>query len=112
MDRVSLGAEAQVSIRVKPEFQEALGTQEIPIAKFEPESTFGAAAGVAVRFLISRKVGIRVFGDYNYSRPSFTAQQTVNLQPDGTIVPGPTIRLENVNFSYLSVGLSVSAMAW
>ena len=41
-------------------------------------------------------------------RPDYT----IKIQPDGTIVFGPTVGVESVDFSYVSLGMSFSAMLW
>ncbi len=107
----SEGAHARVTIKVKEEFEDELGS-EVPIALFEPSAAFGVAAGVAVRVMVSERIGLRIFGEYNHSKPDYVIRGIANILEDGTIVPGPTLDFGDVDFSYFSLGASVSAMLW
>ncbi len=109
---VSQGATAAVSIKVKDEFQEEIGAKEVPVLQFDPSATVGLAANVALRAMISDRVGLRVFAEYNYSSPDYLIKEITGVGEDGTIETGPTLEVENVNFSFVSLGASVSAMLW
>jgi hypothetical protein len=96
---------------VKEEFQEELGADEIPVLIFEPSEAFGVAAGLAVRGMVSKRIGLRLFAEYNYSEPDYRVRSVVDIQ-DGVAVPGPVEEIVKVDFSYVAFGASVSAMLW
>jgi membrane-associated phospholipid phosphatase len=109
---VNQGAIARIIVQVKDEFQEEIGAKEVPILEFDPTATFGAAANLAVRFMVSNRIGIRVFGEYNYSKPDYKIKEITDIAEDGTVVTGPVLGVENVDFSFVSLGATVSAMLW
>jgi hypothetical protein len=108
----SEGARATINAQLKPEYQEEFGVSEIPIAVFSPKSTFGFAVGVALRAMVSKRIGIRLFGEYNYSSPDYEISSLVSFDDEGNPEFGPVEEVVNVDFSYLAAGLSVSAVLW
>lgn len=109
---VNQGATGTISVKIKEEFQEAIGAKEIPVRQFDPTATFGFAANAAVRFMVSERIGIRLFGEYNYSSPDYLIKEVTGVAEDGTLEIGQILERENVDFSFVSFGASVSAMLW
>ncbi|KPK58743.1 MAG: hypothetical protein AMS21_10430 [Gemmatimonas sp. SG8_38_2] len=108
----SNGAQATINAQLKPEYQEEFGVAEVPIAVFDPKDTFGFAAGVAIRAMVSKRIGIRLFGEYNYSSPDYQISSLVSFDQEGNPEFGPVEEVVNVDFSYMAAGLSVSAVLW
>ena len=108
----SAGATATIDAQLKPAYQEEFGVPEIPIAVFDPNDTFGFAAGVAVRVMLSRRIGVRLFGEYNYSSPDYEISSLISIDEEGNPEFGPVEEVVNVDFSYMAAGFSVSAVLW
>jgi hypothetical protein len=108
----SAGATATLSAVLKEEYREEFGVDEVPLAVFEPGQAFGLAGGLSLRGMVSKRIGVRVYGEYNYSSPDYQIRSVASVDEEGNIVPGPVEEVVNVDFSYLAVGASVSAMVW
>jgi membrane-associated phospholipid phosphatase len=108
----SAGATATLNAVLKEEFREEFGVDEVPVAVFDPKGTYGLAAGLSLRGMVSKRIGVRIFGEYNYSSPDYEISSVVSVDEGGNVLVGPVEEVVNVDFSYLSVGASVSAMVW
>jgi len=104
-------ATATVSARIKPEFQDAFGTGDVPILVLDPKPTVGAMAGIAVRGRVSERIGLRIFADYYLSKPDYQVR-TADVDEAGNVVPGLLVDLLDVDFSYLAVGGGISVIVW
>lgn len=108
----SAGATATLNAVLKEEFREEFGLDEVPLAEFRPNDTFGFAGGLSLRGMVSKRIGVRVYGEYNYSSPDYEIRSIVSLDEAGNTEFGPVEKVVSVDFSYLAVGASVSAMLW
>ena len=106
----SYGARGGIYSRLTEEAAEEVGENEVQVITYSPEDTFGWSTGVAVRKMVGRNIGINLFWDYYYSKPTVTWSEA-DFE-NGDFVVGPTITTEKTNFSYNSFGISVSAMLW
>lgn len=106
----SSGATGVVAVEVKEEFREQLGP-EIPVLEFNPKDTFGFAAGVGVRGMVSRNLGLALFAEYNYSSPDYELREIMGIG-DGQPIRGQAQLAEDVQSDYFAVGATVHAMIW
>jgi hypothetical protein len=106
----SYGAQGGIYSRLTEMAAAEVGENEVQIITYTPESTTGWGTGVAVRKMVGRNIGINLFWDFYYSKPTVTWSEA-DFE-NGDFVVGPTITTEKTNFSYNSFGISVSAMLW
>jgi membrane-associated phospholipid phosphatase len=106
----SYGAQGGIYSRLTEVAAGEVGENEVQIITYTPESTTGWGTGVAVRKMVGRNIGINLFWDFYYSKPTVTWSEA-DFE-NGDFVVGPTITTEKTNFSYNSFGISVSAMLW
>jgi len=108
----SFGAAGKVYIVVKDEFQEDVGVKELPIVEYDPDNTFTWSAGVGLRKMLGRNVGLDLFTDFNYQRPDITYSEITDFNPEDGSFNKVAFQKEKAVLDYLSVGVSVSAMLW
>ena len=105
----SSGADAAVILEVDPAFQAQLGT-EVPLVVFTPQTGFGWATRLGIRAHVFRRSSLLLFGEYNGSTHDVDVTE-YDVTPTG-VTPLPPRILSDVDFSYYSLGLAVSIMAW
>jgi membrane-associated phospholipid phosphatase len=106
----SYGATGGIYSRLTEEAEAEVGESEVQVITYNPENTTGWATGVAVRKMVGRNIGINLFWDFYYSKPTVTWSEA-DFE-NGDFAVGPTRATEKTNFSYNSFGISVSAMLW
>lgn len=109
---IALGATGRISAQITEGAQESVGSAEVPLLEYEASDTFGLALGAGVRAMVSERIGLRLFGEWNYSKPDYTISEVTGVNPDGTLITGEVVERTGVDFSYFAVGASVSAMVW
>ena len=108
----SSGAVGTINAIVKEEYQEAVGTDVLPIFEYNPEGTWGVSAGISARYMLSRNIGLNLFLEYNYSKPDVTISTITSINPDGSYTKGEIVSQDGVESDFFAIGMSVSAMLW
>ncbi len=106
----SYGAQGGIYSRLTDVAAEEEGQEEIQVVNYDPEGTFGWGTGVTVRKMVGRNIGINLYWDFYYSKPTVTWSEVDFV--NGDFVVGETITTNDTNFSYNSFGISVTAMLW
>ena len=104
------GAQGGIYSRLTEAASEETGDEEVQVINYDPEDTFGWGTGVTVRKMVGRNIGINVYWDFYYSKPTVTWSEVDFV--NGDFVVGETITTTNTNFSYNSFGIAVTAMLW
>jgi membrane-associated phospholipid phosphatase len=104
------GAQGGIYSRLTEEASAETGDEEVQVINYDPEDTFGWGTGVTVRKMVGRNIGINLYWDFYYSKPTVTWSEVDFV--NGDFVVGETITTTDTNFSYNSFGISVTAMLW
>jgi hypothetical protein len=108
----AFGAQGQIGIELREEFVDEFGTPVVPIITFEGGDSFGFAAALGVRGMVSRRIGMSAFAEYNYSTPDYTVARITGIDPGGDVIWGDPETIESVRFDYFALGVVVYAMMW
>ena len=104
------GAQGGIYSRLTEEASAETGDNEVQVVNYDPEETFGFGTGVTVRKMVGRNIGINLYWDFYYSKPTVTWSEVDFI--NGDFVVGETITTTDTNFNYNSFGVAVTAMLW
>ena len=107
----SSGAVGTINAKIKEEYQESFGAEEIPVFEYSPEGTWGISTGISLRYMLSRNIGLNLFAEYNYSNPEVTTSIINSVNSNGSYEK-EIIDQGNVKSDFFAIGLTVSAMLW
>ena len=104
------GAQGGIYSRLTEEASAETGDNEVQVVNYDPEETFGFGTGVTVRKMVGRNIGLNLYWDFYYSKPTVTWSEVDFV--NGDFVVGETITTTDTNFNYNSFGVAVTAMLW
>lgn len=107
----SLGANGNVLLELREEYQELVGSPELAFLRYKPEAAFSWSAGMGIQKRIGRNVGIKLFGNYFNSRHHFDIDILDEIGADGSRTYRPYER-ETVKFDHFVTGLALTAYLW
>lgn len=107
----SSGAQGEIILRIKENYQALFQTKELPYYRYKPQSAFSWSAGIGLQKQIKRNVGIKAFASYFNSDNDFTMDIIDQINIDGRYA-FKNIGVEKVRFDNLTFGLGLTAFLW
>lgn len=107
----AVGANGEIILNLREEFQELFGATELPYFRYKPENSFSWSAGGGIQKQIKRNIGIKAYFNYFNSDNDFKLDIIDEVSPDGTY-SFKDYGLEKVRFDNLTFGLSLTAYLW
>jgi len=105
------GAQGEIILRIRENYQDLFGTNELPYYRYKPQPAFSWSAGFGVQKQIKRNVGIKAFLSYFNSDNDFTIDVIDQISPDGTY-SFKNVGSEKVRFDNITLGLGLTAFLW
>lgn len=107
----SVGAQGDIILRIKEEYQEDFGIKELPFFKYKPKNAFSWSAGMGIQKQIKRNIGVKAYVSYFDSDNDFEFDIIDKIEATGTYVYRD-YSAEKVKFDNLSFGLALTAFLW
>ncbi len=107
----AVGAQGEIILNLREDFQGLFGTAELPYFRYKPESSFSWSAGAGIQKQIKRNIGIKAYVNYFNSDNDFKLDIIEEIDQDGTY-RFKDYGMEKVKFDNLAFGLSLTAYLW
>ena len=108
---IASGAEGDVIALIRVEFEDEFGTKEIPVLRYDPQSTFGWKTGIGIQKRLGRNVALKLYADYNNTKQDFEVFELTSIDNLGNY-EYTSLGIDKVNFNYIAVGLALTAFLW
>lgn len=106
------GVKGAVWLEVMPEYESKFG-QKLLVEEYKTGGSFALTGGISLRRSISKTVSARVYVDYGYSKPSWNEATIENLDiENGTYTFSNFKKINDIEASFLSAGLGLTAIIW
>ncbi|WP_276483935.1 phosphatase PAP2 family protein [Paraflavitalea pollutisoli] len=107
----STGAEGNIMVQVRDEFQSLITEKELPYIRYKPEYTFSWSSGIGIQKRVARNLGLKAFAAYFDSDHDFDVDVLREINQDGSYRYERSLR-ERVRFNHWTFGLAVTAFIW
>lgn len=107
----SSGAQGNILLELKEEYQEAFDLKELPYLRYKPEAAFCWTAGIGIQKRIGRNTAIKLYSSYFDSDHDFDLDMLSDIDEQGKYV-FERLGTEKVMFNHLTFGLALTAFLW
>ncbi|WP_421943514.1 phosphatase PAP2 family protein [Pedobacter sp.] len=107
----SIGAEGNIILDLKEEYQSIFNTVELPYFKYKPKLAGSWSSGFSVQKLLNRNLGVKAFANYFNSKHIFKVDYLSSIDPDGKYIYSPKNEV-SIRYNHIVYGLGVSALLW
>lgn len=107
----SIGAEGNIILNLKEEYQSIFNTVELPYFKYKPKLAGSWSSGFSVQKILNRNLGVKAFANYFNSRHIFQVDYLSSIDPDGKYVYSQKNEV-SIRYNHIVYGLGVSALLW
>lgn len=107
----SVGAQGNILLEIKEEYEEFFNTHELPYLRYKPEKTVCWTAGIGIQKRIGRNTAIKLFGSYFDSDHDFDLDVLSEIDADGNYTY-QSLGSEKVKFDHITFGLALTAFIW
>jgi hypothetical protein len=107
----SLGADGNLILEIKDEYEDFFQTKELPYLRYKPEATFSWSAGIGIQKRIGRNLALKAYTSYFDSDHDFSIDQLTEIDVDGKYTY-QHLGTERVKFDHFAFGLALTAFIW
>ncbi|MFC3562724.1 phosphatase PAP2 family protein [Pedobacter jamesrossensis] len=107
----STGAQGDIILRIREDYQEIFQTNELPYFRYKPKSAFSWSAGLGIQKQIKRNIGIKAYASYFDSDNDFRFEIIDQIAANGTYL-FKDYGAEKVRFDNISFGIGLTAFLW
>ena len=107
----SLGAEGNVVLQIKEEYEDFFRTKELPYLRYKPEATFSWSASVGLQKRVGRNLALKLYTSYFDSDHDFSIDRLSEIDLDGKYTYQHQ-GTERVRFDHFAFGLALTAFIW
>ena len=107
----SIGAEGNIILPIREEYQDFFHTKELPYIRYKPERAPSWSAGMGIMKRVGRNLGLKAYTSYFHSRHDFKFDMISEIDQNGN-VSFTDLATEKISFNHLTFGLAVTALLW
>jgi len=107
----SAGAQGEVILNIKEEYQDLFQGKELPYFRYKPESAFSWSAGLGIQKQVKRNLGVKAYVSYFDSDNDFTVDIIDQINSAGNYT-FKNRGMEKVKFNHITFGLGLTAYLW
>ena len=107
----SIGADGNIILDLKEEYQPIFNTVELPYFKYKPKPTTSWSGGLSVQKLLSRNLGLKAYVNYFGSKHLFKVDYLSSIDPNGKYVYSYKNEV-SIRYNHIVYGLGISALLW
>ncbi|QEC44285.1 phosphatase PAP2 family protein [Pseudobacter ginsenosidimutans] len=107
----SVGAEGNIMLPLREEFQDIFQAKELPYIRYKPERAFGWSSGLGIMKRIGRNLGLKAYTNYFHSKHDFKFDIIHDVDQNGH-VSFSDLATEKISFNHITFGLALTAILW
>ncbi|RDC56863.1 phosphatase PAP2 family protein [Pedobacter chinensis] len=107
----SAGAQGEVILKIRDEYQDIFQGQELPYFRYKPESAFGWSVGLGIQKQVKRNIGVKAYVSYFDSDNDFSVDIIDQINAAGSYT-FKNLGMEKVRFNHITFGLGLTAFLW
>lgn len=107
----SIGADGNIILSLKDEYQSIFNTVELPYFKYKPRPTTSWSTGCSVQKLLSRNLGLKAYANYFSSKHQFKVDYLSSVDPNGKFMYSYKNEVA-IRYNHIVYGLGISALLW
>lgn len=107
----AIGADGNIILNLKQEYQDIFGLKEVPYFKYKPELSGSWAAGLSIQKLLSRNLGLKAYVNYFNSRHLFSVDYLDEIDLNGAYIYKHKDQV-SIRYNHIVYGLGITALLW
>jgi membrane-associated phospholipid phosphatase len=107
----SVGAQGNILLEIKEEYQDFFNTHELPYLRYKPEKATCWSAGIGIQKRIGRNTALKLFGSFFDSDHDFDLDILTEIDDEGNYIY-QSLGSEKVKFDHFNFGLALTAFIW